>query len=95
MDNSRPHLVNEKLAEIGIRRLEHPPYSPDLVPSDYFLFIYLSFILEGCFFKTENELFHKVTEILTSIPKCMFKNAYDEWLRKLQLVIDTGSKYVK
>lgn len=72
-----------------------PPYSPDLAPSDYFLFGYLSFMLEGYFFKTANELFDKVTEILTSIPNYMFKNAYDEWPRRLQLVIDTDGAYVK
>ena len=83
MDNARPHLVNDKLAKIGIRRLEHPPYSPDLAPSDYFLYGYLSFMLEGCFFKTAKELFDKVTEILTSIPNFMFKNAYEEWPRRL------------
>ena len=52
-------------------------------------------MLEGYFFKTANELFDKVTEILTSIPNYMFRNAYDEWPRRLQLVIDRDGAYVK
>ena len=69
MDNARLNLVDNELAQIGIGKLEHPPYSLDLAPSDYFLFGYLSFMLEGYFFKTANELFEKVTTILTSNPK--------------------------
>lgn len=59
MDNARPHLVDEYLDQLGMRRLVHPPYSPDLAPSDFYLFGYLKMALEGCFFKNERELFVK------------------------------------
>ena len=35
---TRPHLAKEKFDELGLQRLEHPPYRPDLAPSDFFLF---------------------------------------------------------
>lgn len=94
MDNARPHLVDEYLDKLGMRRLVHPPYSPDLAPSDFYLFGYLKMALEGCFFKNERELFSEVTRILNSIPTSNFKNAYDDWLRRLQLVIDREGEYV-
>ena len=40
-DNAPPHkaqIVTEFLVEQGIEALRHPPYSPDLAPSDFWLF---------------------------------------------------------
>lgn len=40
-DNARPHtasLTTKTLDELGWETLEHPPYSPDLLPCDYHLF---------------------------------------------------------
>jgi transposase len=31
----RPLVTQKKLAYLGFHFLDHPPYSPDLVPSDY------------------------------------------------------------
>ncbi|GFT34676.1 histonelysine Nmethyltransferase SETMARlike [Trichonephila clavipes] len=47
-DNDRPHtsvVTRQKLWNLGWEVLMHPPYRPDLAPSDYYLFalqIYLS-----------------------------------------------------
>ncbi|XP_012058558.1 PREDICTED: histone-lysine N-methyltransferase SETMAR-like [Atta cephalotes] len=41
-DNARPHksiMTRQKLRELGWEILMHPPYSPDLAPSDYHLFL--------------------------------------------------------
>ncbi|GFU38623.1 histone-lysine N-methyltransferase SETMAR [Trichonephila clavipes] len=43
-DNARPHtsvLTRQKLWELDSKVLMHPPYSPDLAPSDYHLFLAL------------------------------------------------------
>jgi histone-lysine N-methyltransferase SETMAR len=39
--------VREFLASKQITVLEHPPYSPDLAPSDFFLFPKIKEILKG------------------------------------------------
>ena len=44
-DNAKSHvfkIVKEKIAKFGRELLAHPPYSPDLAPSDYHLFCSLS-----------------------------------------------------
>ncbi len=44
-DNARPHtakLTKEKINQLGWELLPHPPYSPDLAPSDYHLFLAMS-----------------------------------------------------
>ncbi|GFX98287.1 histone-lysine N-methyltransferase SETMAR [Trichonephila clavipes] len=43
-DNARPHtsvVTRQKLWELGWQVLMHPPYSPDLAPSNYHLFLVL------------------------------------------------------
>lgn len=30
LDNTRPHLVQEEFDRLGIKRLDHTPYSPDI-----------------------------------------------------------------
>ena len=40
-DNATPHtslVTRQKLLGLGWELMLHPPYSPDLVPSDYYLF---------------------------------------------------------
>jgi histone-lysine N-methyltransferase SETMAR len=34
----RALATQNKLADLGFHYLDHPPYSPDLAPSDYYLF---------------------------------------------------------
>jgi hypothetical protein len=43
-DNARPHVASatrQQLEELGWTAIPHPPYSPDLAPSDLHLFRFL------------------------------------------------------
>jgi histone-lysine N-methyltransferase SETMAR len=49
-DNAPAHssnIVQAKLHDLGYELLLHPPYSPDLAPCDYFLFLNLKTWLQG------------------------------------------------
>ena len=49
-DNAQPHtahLTLEKIENVGWEVLPHPPYSPDLAPSDYHLFDFLKNQIRG------------------------------------------------
>ena len=58
-DNARPHVANKtvnKLKKFHWEFLEHPPYSPDLVPSDFHLFSSLKKFLAGQRFTCDDEV---------------------------------------
>lgn len=58
-DNARPHVartVKEKLENFGWDIMPHPPYSPDLAPSDYHLFRSLQNFLNGRDYNNDNEI---------------------------------------
>jgi len=58
-DNSRAHralATQKKLTYLGFQCLGHSPYSPDLTPSDYHLFLGLIKQLEGSHFSSDAEV---------------------------------------
>jgi len=52
----RPLATQKKLAYLGFQCLDHPPYFPDLVPSDYHLFPGLKKQLKGRNFSSDAEV---------------------------------------
>ena len=58
-DNAPAHqalATQKKLAYPGFQCLDHPPYSPDLAPSDYHLFPRLKKQLKGRHFSSDAEV---------------------------------------
>jgi histone-lysine N-methyltransferase SETMAR len=86
MDNAKPHRSKksiEKGDEMGFVLVPHPPYSPDIAPSDFFLFGYLKERLAGTSFPDEKTLISAVHQILTNIPIEMLCRVFDDWIRRL------------
>ena len=57
-DNAPSHTsaaAMAKIHELRFELLDHPPYSPDLVPSDFFLFPHLKIALGGQRFSSNEE----------------------------------------
>ena len=58
-DDARPRaslVTRQKLLELGWDVLPHPPYSPDLAPSDYFSFRSLQNSLNGKNFNNDDDI---------------------------------------
>lgn len=58
-DNARPHvarIVKNKLSELQWEVIPHPPYSPDLAPSDYHLFLSMANSFKGRKFNNRTEV---------------------------------------
>jgi len=62
-DNARPHTAQktrEKIARYGWTLMPHPAYSPDLAPSDFYLFGRLKNFLRGRTFESDEILLQEV-----------------------------------
>ena len=76
-DNAQPHtvrLTQSKLAEIGFTVLPHPPYSPDICPSDYYLFSPMKNSLCGKTYHSAKEINVDLENWLASKPAEFFAN---------------------
>lgn len=71
-----------------MKRAPHPPYSPDIAPSDFFLFRYIKSKLNGQHFDSVKSLLEEVQEILSEISKDTLKKVFEDWERRLNEVIN-------
>ena len=66
-DNAPAHCaicVHQFLAQSGVPVLDHPPYSPDLAPTDFCLFSRLKSIMKGARFADVAAIQEHVTAVL-------------------------------
>jgi hypothetical protein len=81
-DNARPHTAAhtvDTLRALKFEVLNHPPYSPDLAPSDFHLFGPMKEHLRGQKFADDNEVIEAVQSWLKATPESFFL----EGIRKL------------
>ena len=74
-DNARVHtcvVSMTKFHELRYELLVHPPYSPDLAPSDYFLFPNLKKWLGGKGFYSNNEIISQINTYFEDLEKSYF-----------------------
>ena len=69
----------------------HPSYSPDLVPSDFWLFDYIKTRLTD--HTSAQSLMNEITEICRSIPKEELKKTFDMWVERMQMCIKFGGDF--
>jgi hypothetical protein len=96
-DNARPHTAKvsaDFMATSGMKRAPHPPYSPDLAPSDFFLFGYVKGKLTGYRAGSAAELLLRINEILAEITQETLNAVFHEWIQRLQKCIDIDGEYV-
>jgi histone-lysine N-methyltransferase SETMAR len=53
--------------------LEHPPYSPDLTPNDFFLFLKIKEMLKGRHFDDDDDIRSNMMAALKAIPQNQFQ----------------------
>jgi transposase len=57
----------------------HPPYSPDLAPAEFFLFLKLKTALKGRRFQTIEEIQEYAIRELRAITESAFQEAFQQW----------------
>jgi hypothetical protein len=74
----------------------YPPYSPDLAPSDFFLFPfgYIKGKLMGYRAETPSELLVRIRVILAEIPRETLNSVFLEWTERLQKCLQVDGEYV-
>ena len=90
-DNARPHTSHETSAAIqrlGFEVLQHPPYSPDLSPCDYYLFAEMKRPLKGKKYESPQALASAVHQWVKSTPTEWFRAGIaklpDRWARCIE-----------
>ena len=97
-DNARPHVskkVMEYLKSHNMERAPQPPYSPDIAPSDFFLFGYVKGLLAGRSFQSADELFSAVMKILSEISEETLMRVFKEWEERLNQVTLLNGEYIE
>lgn len=93
-DNARPHVaqaVIEFLEGQEFIMMEQPPYSPDLAPSDFWLFDYIKERLDN--HTSAESLVRQITKILRETPKKEFQKTFEKWIERMDLCIKFKGDY--
>jgi hypothetical protein len=62
------------------RYIIHAPYSPDLAPSDFYIFRYVKRCLAGLSFEDADQLLAAVEGVLEGIEKVTLQAVFLEWM---------------
>jgi histone-lysine N-methyltransferase SETMAR len=95
-DNAKPHTAKKtkkKLAELGWELLDHPPYSPDLSPSDYHLFRSLEHFLNKKKFQNIDHLHRGLTTFFESKENEFYERGIDLLPERWQKCVDSRGEY--
>jgi hypothetical protein len=72
----------------------HSPYSPDLAPSNFYLFGHVKGVLRGESFETGKSLFLAIEGTLRSLEKSTSTKVFLEWMTRPERCIDANGGYV-
>ena len=98
MDNAPCHrssYTTNFMRDNNIVRMDHPPYSPDLAPSDFFLFGYMKDHFADTTFKDMDDAVLQISTWLRSIDKKVIIRTFKDWMERLQECIDNEGEYVR
>lgn len=93
-DNAKPHVarsVKTYLEEQKLTLIDQPAYSPDLAPSDFWLFDYIKQRLDN--HTSAESLVCQITKILRETPKEEFQKTFEKWLERMELCIKNKGDY--
>jgi [histone H3]-lysine36 N-dimethyltransferase SETMAR len=95
-DNARPHTAQmtlQKLNDFGFEILPHPPYSPDLSPTDYHLFKHLDHFLRHKQFATKGDIEKVFEKFLGSRSPGFFWDGINNLISRWKKCLDAHGAY--
>ena len=88
-DNAPVHnsiLVTDYLTKMGIKTVPHPPYSPDLTPCDFWLFLKLKEKLRSCRYETIEEMKVAMTKVIDTLTQEDFHGVFQKLLERYKCI---------
>ena len=74
---------------MDINTVPQPPYSPNLAPSDFWLFLKLT----GCRYETTEEMKEAVTKVINTLTEEDFHGSFQMLLERSNKCIAAGGDY--
>lgn len=93
-DNAKPHVHNNVrnfLESKGLKEIDHPPYSPDLAPCDFWLFDYIKERLDDE--ESAETLATSIANILSNIPVSEYRKTFKKYIERLELCVLAEGEY--
>ena len=97
-DNARPHTANltqATIRDLNFETLSHPPYSPDLAPSDFWLFGEMAKQARGTRWTNIQELSGALGRGAKSTDKEWFAHGIDQLPSRWERAISMRGAYVE
>ncbi|GFW62792.1 histone-lysine N-methyltransferase SETMAR [Trichonephila clavipes] len=96
-DNARPHtsvVTRQKLWELGWEVLMHPPYSPDMEPSDYHPFLALQNFMSDKKLGSREDCENRLLEFFPNKDQVFYERCIIKLLLKEQQIIQQNGVYL-
>jgi len=97
-DNALTHTAKttmETLWKLKWNLLTHPPYSPDLAPSDFYVFGRLKSDLQGMRFADNDTVIQNVREWIRRQPQTFFEKGIRMLPERWKNCVDSGEEYIE
>jgi histone-lysine N-methyltransferase SETMAR len=95
--NAHPHvskMMQQKIKELNWEISDHPPYSPDLAPSDYHLLRSLQNHLHNKKFERFEEVNNAILAYFESKPRSFYKAGIEKLVTRWETVIASNGNYI-
>jgi hypothetical protein len=97
-DNARPHTATATqhlIMTLGWEQFDHPPYSPDLAPSDFHVFLHLETFLGGRQFHDDSKVKEAVDTWFASQVASVYEGAIQKLVPCYDKCLNNGENYVE
>ncbi|CAH1985567.1 unnamed protein product [Acanthoscelides obtectus] len=97
-DNASSHTAQrtrQYLTEENMKLLDHPPYSPDLSPTDFFTFPKIKNRLRGKRFQSPEEAVDAFKNAVLDLPANEWNKCFENWFERMQIRIYKNGAKIK
>ncbi|CAH1970250.1 unnamed protein product [Acanthoscelides obtectus] len=97
-DNASSHTAqktSQYLTDENVELLDHPPYSPNLSPNDFFTFPKIINRLRGQRFQSPEEAVDAFKNAVLDLPANEWNKCFENWLERMQMCINLRGEYIE